>query len=50
MEYYNLTDKELKIAVMRKFSEHRETQKGNIMFVGIKLINRRSTLPNRFKF
>lgn len=44
MESYNLTDKELKIAVMKKFSDHRETHKDNTMLIGIQLMKRRSTL------
>ena len=43
-EYCDLTDKQLKIAIKRKFYELQENL-GNTMISGIKLINGRSTLP-----
>lgn len=46
---YNLTDKDLKIAVMKKFSEHRETQKGNTNACRYK-INEQEEYFIRFKF
>lgn len=49
LEYCDLTDKELKIAIKRKFSELQENL-GNTMISGIKLINGRSTLPKWLKF
>ena len=49
MEYCDLTDTELKLAVMRKFNELQENL-GNTVISGIKLTNRRSTLPKRLKF
>lgn len=44
MEYCNLTDKELKRAVIKKFNKLQENSKVNKMMSGI---NRRSTLPKR---
>lgn len=44
-ECYNLTDKQFKMAFMKKFNELEKNQEGNTMTLGIKLMNRRSTLP-----
>lgn len=42
MKYFDLTGKEFKIAIMKKFSELQENS-------GITLISRRSYLPKRLK-
>ena len=46
-EYCNLTDKELKIAVMKKFSELQENSKWQYNDLKNKI---RSILPKRLKF
>lgn len=49
MEDFDLTDREFKIAVMKNSTSYKKTQRGNSMNSGIKLVNRRNTLPNRLK-
>ena len=46
-QYCDLTDKEFKIAGLKNSISYKETQKGNSMNSGIKLKNRRSSLPKR---
>ena len=55
MEYSDLTDKGFKIAVMKKSNElpkkrkkERKPQKNNSMKSGMKCMNRRIYLPNKF--
>ena len=45
----NLTDKEFKIAIMKKTNELQENT-GNTISLGKKLMNGRSILPEKLKF
>ena len=49
MEVYNLTDREFKIAVMKKLKELQITPNASTMSSGIKVMNRRNTLPKILK-
>ena len=50
MEYCDLTDREFKLVVMKKFNELQENSERQSMNSGIKLMKRRSTLPRRLTF
>lgn len=55
MEDGNLTDREFKTSVMKKFNKlqkkkKKKAQKGNSMNSGVKLMNKRNTLSKRLKF
>lgn len=49
LEYCDITNKECEITIMKKFDKP-ENSEGNAMISGIKLTNRRSSLPKRLKF
>ena len=44
-----LNDRKFKIAVIKKLNKVKNTQKGNLMRSGVKLMNAMSTLPRRLK-
>lgn len=50
MEYCNLSDKDIKIAVMKKFNKYKKTQEDYQINSGVKLMNRRNYLLKILKF
>ena len=48
-DYCNPTDREFKIAVMKKFTSYKKTQKGSSVSSEIKLMNKRDNITKRLK-
>lgn len=49
MENCDLNDRQIKVAVMKKSTRYKRTQKGSSISSGQKLMNKRINLPKKLK-